>query len=337
MEDHAVRQEAIEGRKGLQSWSIRRKTSRTYPDLLLTSWPEMGEAQQITHVNPQAEDFNWGKGEDHTSGTWNNEEHKGHALFAGQLGILLADYPMIVNFYEKSSDRLHRHRRPYLHRSTINYAYYLSKGYVIFNPDIKYTTGNPGKDATDIVLSGVEIILKSKYQHRPQDRIGIQGHSWGGYQIAHILTKTDIFACAESGAPVVNMTSAYGGIRWGSGMSRMFQYERTQSRLGVTLWEDRETYLRNSPLFELDKVTTPVLILHNDMDGAVPWYQGIEYYMGLRRLGKQAWMLNYKKEPHWPVKFQNRKDFQTRMSQFFDHYLMGKPAPGVDDGGRQGS
>ena len=123
------------------------------------------------------------------------------------------------------------------------------------------------------------------------------------------------------------MISAYGGIRWGSGMSRMFQYEHTQSRIGGTLWDKPELYLENSPIFNTDKVTTPVLILHNDEDGAVPWYQGIEYFMALRRLGKKAWFLNYNKEPHWPVKWQNRLDFNIRLQQFFDHYLKDKPMP----------
>jgi dipeptidyl aminopeptidase/acylaminoacyl peptidase len=157
--------------------------------------------------------------------------------------------------------------------------------------------------------------------------MGLQGHSWGGYQIADLLTKTERFACAESGAPVVNMISAYGGIRWGTGMSRQFQYEKTQSRLGATLWENPDLYLENSPVFNLDKVTTPVLILHNDNDGAVPWYQGIEYFVGLRRLGKPTWLLNYNDEPHWPVKRPNRIDFNRRLEQFFDHYLMNKPMP----------
>jgi dipeptidyl aminopeptidase/acylaminoacyl peptidase len=158
-------------------------------------------------------------------------------------------------------------------------------------------------------------------------RVALQGHSWGGYQAAYIVTRTDLFACAEAGAPVANMTSAYGGIRWESGLSRMFQYERQQSRIGGSLWEYPMRYLENSPLFSMDKVNTPLLILHNDKDGAVPWYQGIEMYSALRRLGKPAWMLNYNDEPHWPVKLQNRIDFQQRMQQFFDHYLMGTPAP----------
>jgi dipeptidyl aminopeptidase/acylaminoacyl peptidase len=107
----------------------------------------------------------------------------------------------------------------------------------------------------------------------------------------------------------------------------MFQYEHTQSRIGGTLWEKPMQFFENSPLFFLDRINTPVLILHNDADGAVPWYQGIEFYMGMRRLGKPAWMLNYNGEPHWPVKLENRKDFQIRMQQFFDHYLLDKPLP----------
>ena len=159
------------------------------------------------------------------------------------------------------------------------------------------------------------------------ENIGVQGHSWGGYQDAYLITKSDIFKCAESGAPVVNMTSAYGGIRWGTGMSRMFQYEKTQSRIGGTLWEKPIRYIENSPLFFADKINTPVLILHNDEDTAVPWYQGIEFFVAMRRLGKPAWLLNYNGEPHGLRKKQNQKDFAKRMQQFFDHYLKGDPMP----------
>ena len=136
-----------------------------------------------------------------------------------------------------------------------------------------------------------------------------------------------MFKCAEAGAAVVNMTSAYGGIRGESGRARMFQYEQEQSRLGKTLWEEPQLYIANSPLFNIDKIETPLLLMHNDNDGAVPFQQGIEFYLALRRNGKQAWLLNYPGEPHWPTKLENRKDFQTRMSQFFDHYLLDKPMP----------
>lgn len=294
-----------------------------FPDLRIVEGWRFTQNKQVSHLNPQKSDFLWG---DVELVEWSMDG-------VPQTGMLVKPknfnrnkkYPVIVNFYEKSSDRLHRHRRPYIHRSTINYPHYISQGYIIFNPDIHYKVGDPGGSAFRTVMSGIEFLEKQGFVD--SDRIALQGHSWGGYQIAHILTKTDKFKCAESGAPVVNMTSAYGGIRWGSGMSRMFQYEKSQSRLGTTLWEGRETYLKNSPLFEMDKVTTPVLILHNDEDGAVPWYQGIEYYMALRRLGKEAWLLNYRGEPHWPVKFQNRKDFHIRMEQFFNHYLKDGPLP----------
>lgn len=232
---------------------------------------------------------------------------------------------MIVNFYERSSNRLNQHRAPYPGRSTINYSFYASRGYVIFNPDVPYTVGYPGESAEKAVISGTLAMIDEGYIDK--DRIGVQGHSWGGYQIAHLITRTNIFRCAESGAPVVNMFSAYGGIRWGSGLSRMFQYENTQSRIGGTIWDYPTRYIENSPIFFLDKIETPVLILHNDEDGAVPWYQGIEFFVGLRRLGKPAWLLNYNGEPHWPVKRQNRLDFNVRMQQFFDHYLKDAPLP----------
>jgi dipeptidyl aminopeptidase/acylaminoacyl peptidase len=211
-------------------------------------------------------------------------------------------------------------------RSSINYSHYVSKGYVIFNPDVVYRVGYPGESAYDCVMSGITSLLSEGYIDKK--RIGMQGHSWGGYQAAYLVTKTDLFAAVESGAPVVNMFSAYGGIRWGSGRSRQFQYEHTQSRIGGTPWSHFQRYYENSPIFTTDKINTPLLILHNDNDGAVPWEQGIEWFTALRRLGKPAWLLNYRGEPHWPVKTANRADFQTRMADFFDHYLMGKPMPG---------
>jgi len=301
-----------------------------FPDLIHSNLNSIDKQVRVTELNPQQEDYNWGTIE---LVNWKSDKGKDIA------GLLLKPedfdpskkYPVIINFYERNSDGLHRHRAPFPHRSTINYAYYVNRGYVIFNPDVHYEIGYPGRSALNAVMSGTEML--KKYPWVDQKRIGLQGHSWGGYQIAHILTKTDIFACAESGAPVVNMVSAYGGIRWGSGMSRMFQYEKTQSRIGGTLWEKPELYLENSPIFNLDKHVTPVLILHNDNDGAVPWYQGIEYFVGLRRLGRPAWFLNYNGEPHWPLKLQNRLDFNKRMQQFFDHFLKDEPLPSWMDRG----
>ncbi|MBT8233080.1 MAG: S9 family peptidase [Saprospiraceae bacterium] len=294
-----------------------------FPNLILTD-SSFKKQKKISNANPQQKDYQWGSIE---LFEWtDNHNMPVQGIIAKPANFdPNKKYPLIINFYERSSNRLYAHRAPYPHRSTINYTYWTNKGYVIFNPDVRYMDGYPGQSCYDAVMSGFDALLKLGYID--ESRVGLQGHSWGGYQIAHLLTKTDRFACAEAGAPVVNMISAYGGIRWGSGMSRQFQYERTQSRLGGTLWEKPELYLENSPVFNLDKVTTPVLILHNDNDGAVPWYQGIEYFVGLRRLGKPAWMLNYNDEPHWPLKRQNRIDFNKRLEQFFDHYLMDKPMP----------
>ncbi len=142
-----------------------------------------------------------------------------------------------------------------------------------------------------------------------------------------MVTKTRIFAAAEAGAPVSNMTSAYGGIRWSTGLSRMHQYEKTQSRIGGTLWDSTQKYLENSPLFRADQIYTPLLILHNDQDGAVPWYQGIELFVALRRLGRPCWLFNYNGEAHSVRQDHNKRDWTVRLQQFFDHYLKGAPAP----------
>jgi len=295
-----------------------------YPDLYIADDFNFKMAKRISDLNPQQSEYGWGSIESFSWSDYQGNPVKGMIVKPPNFDPK-KKYPLIVNFYERSSQRIHRYPKVFPHRSTINYAYYANRGYVIFNPDISYLTGEPGESAYRAVMSGVDALLALGYVD--EKNMGLQGHSWGGYQIAYLLTRTDRFKCAESGAPVVNMTSAYGGIRWGSGLSRMFQYENTQSRLGNTLWGDQEVYLKNSPLFDLDKMKTPVLILHNDEDGAVPWYQGIEYFMALRRLNKPAWFLNYNGEPHWPLKRQNREDFQMRMSQFFDHYLMGDNPP----------
>ena len=196
---------------------------------------------------------------------------------------------------------------------------------MVFNPDIPYRIGYPGESCLNSVVAGVTNLLNQGFIDA--DRVAVQGHSWGGYQAAYLITKTNMFRCAEAGAPVVNMISAYGGIRWETGILRQFQYEHTQSRIGGSIWEYPLRYMENSPIFDADKIQTPVLILSNDKDGAVPWYQGIEFYSAMRRLNKPAWLLNYNEEPHWPVKLQNRIDFQVRMQQFFDYYLKDAAKP----------
>ena len=299
------------------------ETFETFPDLYVTDLSFKKE-KRISDVNPQQKEYLWGTAELVSWTTLDGMKIEG-LLYKPEGFDPSRKYPMIANFYEKSSSGLYSYRMPELHRSTIDYHYYTSNGYLVFNPDIYYEDGYPGESAFNCIMPGITSLIDKGFVDT--ERIGAQGHSWGGYQVAYLATRTDLFAAIESGAPVVNMFSAYGGIRWASGLNRAFQYEHTQSRIGATIWESPLRYLENSPLFTMDKVTTPILIMHNDADGHVPWYQGIEYFIALRRLNKPVWMLNYTGEPHWPQKMPNKKDFQIRMSQFFNHYLKGEPMP----------
>lgn len=233
-------------------------------------------------------------------------------------------YPLMVYIYEKLSDGVHRFVDPRPGHS-INASFYASNGYLVLMPDIVYTIGYPGQSALKCVLPAIQAVVDQGSVN--EDAIGIQGHSWGGYQIAYMVTQTNRFKAAAPGALVGNMTSAYSGIRWGTGLPRQFQYERTQSRIGGSLWEYPMRFIENSPIFQAERVQTPILMLHNDNDDAVPWYQGIEYYLALRRLNKEVYMFNYNGEPHGIRRRPNQKDYTRRLQEFFDHYLKGAPAP----------
>ena len=300
-----------------------RQSFEEFPDLRLADL-DFKKTVKLSNANPQQEAYNWGTIELINWISLDGKPLEG-MLVKPENFDPNKKYPLLVNFYEKSSDRIHRHRHPRAERSSLNYSFYTSRGYVIFNPDVEYRVGYPGESAYNCVIPGVTSLIEKGFIDK--DNIGVQGHSWGGYQIAYLVTKTDIFKAAESGAPVPNMISAYGGIRWWTGLSRQFQYEHTQSRIGGTPWEYPSRYIENSPIFNIDKINTPLLIMHNDADGHVPWYQGIEFFVSLRRLGKPSWFLNYNGEPHWPLKLQNRRDFNIRMAQFFDHYLKGERKP----------
>lgn len=300
-----------------------RETFREFPDLWV-SGPDFSDAEKVSNANPQQDEVRWGTAE-LVEWTSNDGIPLQGILYKPDGFDASRTWPMMVYFYERSSDGLHRYVTPAAGGSSINYSFYVSRGYLLFVPDIPYEIGHPGESALDAVIPGVQLLANRGFVDRA--RIGVQGHSWGGYQIAWMITRTNLFAAAEAGAPVANMTSAYGGIRWGTGMSRMFQYERTQSRIGGSLWEAPLLYIENSPLFSLDKVQTPLLMMHNDEDTAVPWEQGIELFVALRRLDKPVWLLNYNGEAHGLGRTANRKDWAIRMQQFFDHYLKDAPAP----------
>ncbi len=286
--------------------------------------------RQLSFINPQQEKYNWGTAELFQWKAYTGKLTEG-VLYKPEYFDAKKKYPMIVYFYERSNNTLHNYIAPSPTPSRLNISFFVSRGYIVFVPDIWYVNGKPGQGAFDYIVSGTRAVVKLGFVD--STKIGLQGQSWGGYQIAHLITRTNLYAAAWAGAPVANMTSAYGGIRWGSGLNRQFQYEKSQSRIGATLWERQDLYIENSPLFHLPKVKTPLVIMHNDKDDAVPWYQGIELFTGLRRLGKKVWMLNYNDEVHNLMERKNRKDIQIREQQFFDWLLKGeKPAPWLEKG-----
>jgi dipeptidyl aminopeptidase/acylaminoacyl peptidase len=292
------------------------------PDLQTTDF-SFRELRKVSDANPQKASMNWGTGELVKYRNADGAELQA-AIYKPENFDPRKKYPMMVYIYERLSQNVNNFVRP-APGTSVNMAYYVSNGYIVLTPDIVYTTGHPGQSALKCVLPAIQSIVEKGFVDR--DRIGIQGHSWGGYQIAYMLTQTNVFRAAEAGAPVVNMISAYDGIRWGTGLPRQFQYEKTQSRIGGTPWEYPLRFIENSTIFMADRVTTPLLILQNDGDDAVPWYQGIEMYLALRRLGKEVYLFDYNGEPHGLRKRAAQKDYTVRMQQYFDHFLKGAPAP----------
>lgn len=319
---------AIQKAKDANVLAYTKETYQQSPNLYVQALD--GAARQLSNTNPQQAGYNWGTAELFKWKAYTGKEAEG-IVYKPEDFDPKKKYPMIVYFYERSSQGLYGYNAPSPTPSRLNISFFVSRGYVVFVPDIWYKKGYPGQGAYDYILSGTRAVVKQGYVD--STKLGLQGQSWGGYQIAHLITRTNLYAAAWAGAPVVNMTSAYGGIRWGTGLNRQFQYEKTQSRIGATLWEKPNLYIENSPLFQLPKVTTPLVIMANDADDAVPWYQGIEYYTAMRRLGKKVWMLNYNNEAHNLVERRNRKDIQIREQQFFDYLLKGdKPAKWITDG-----
>ncbi|HMO32229.1 MAG TPA: prolyl oligopeptidase family serine peptidase [Lacibacter sp.] len=284
----------------------------------------LGGETTLSQINPQQKSYNWFTVELHRWKMFDGKMSEG-LLFKPENFDSTKKYPVIFYFYERNSDNRYNYRAPAPSASTVNIPYFVSNGYLVFDPNIYYKNGEPGESAYNSIVSAARYLSKMKWVD--STKMAIQGQSWGGYQVAYLITRTNLFAAAGAGAPVANMFSAYGGIRWGTGISRQFQYEKSQSRIGYTPWQRPDLYTKNSPLFKADKVRTPLLLMHNDKDGAVPWYQGIEYFTALRRLGQKVWMLQYNDEDHNLVERRNRKDLSVRLGQFFDHYLKGAPMP----------
>ncbi len=300
------------------------------PDLHVWNWETATPSRKLTTLNLQQNEYWWGSSSLYRWKALNGKPASG-VLYLPENFDSSKKYPVLLYFYETHTNTLHSYIPPAPTGSRLNISFYVSRGYVVLSPDIHYTIGYPAKSCYDYVVSAANQLAKEPWIDG--GRIGIQGQSWGGIQVAQLVTMTNLFRAAWAGAPVANMTSAYGGIRWESGLNRQFQYEISQSRIGATLWQRQDLYIKNSPLFSVPKITTPLVIMANDADGAVPWYQGIELFTAMRRLGKKVWMLNYNGEAHNLRERKNQKDISIRQQQYFDWLLKGeRPARWLTEG-----
>jgi dipeptidyl aminopeptidase/acylaminoacyl peptidase len=293
-----------------------------FPNLWATNLA-FGGLQQVTDANPQQPEYAWGRAE---LISYRNADGKmlRAVLTKPEDFDPAKTYPLLVYIYERLAHNLHRYQSP-SPSTGLNITRYVSHGYVVLQPDIVFDTGYPGESALKSVVPAVQAVVAQGFID-PR-RIGIQGHSWGGYEVTYLVTRTNMFRAAAAGAPVTNMISAYGGIRWGTGVSRAYLYERTQSRIGGPPWEKPLQFIESSPIFWVDKVQTPYLALHNDDDDLVPWYQSIEFFTALRRLGKEAYLFSYNGEKHNLRDRENQKHFTVHLAEFFAHYLQGAPTP----------
>lgn len=308
--------------KDADRYLLTRENFREFPDLWVAD-SKFEQPEKVTELNPQIAEFKWGSSELIKWRSVRGDELEGVVIKPDNFDPEKR-YPVLVYYYEKFAQRLHEFN-PMKVNHRPNFPLYVSNDYVVFLPDVHFNQGEPGRSATDSLVPGIQKLIDMGIADK--DAIGLHGHSWSGYQTAHVITQTDAFAAAVAGAPVVNMTSAYNGIRWGTGLARQFQYEQGQSRIGESMAENLPLYIENSPVFFADRINTPLLMQFGDEDGAVPWEQGIEMYLEMRRLDKPVVMLQYEGEPHHLQKYPNKVDYTIKMKAFFDHYLKGAEAP----------
>ena len=308
--------------KKAEVYLYTRQTYKDPPDYYVSD-ASLTNAKRLTNLAAGQEKFLWTSGTvlvDYVSAKGDKLQGALHLPANYEKG---KTYPTLVYFYEKMSQTAYQYARPTA--NGFNPSVYTSNGYAVFNPDIAYKLNDPGMSAVWSMVPAVKAAIATGAVD--PKRIGIHGHSWGGYQTAFLITQTDMFAAAIAGAPLTNMISMYGLIYKNSGVTNGQIFESSQGRFTSGPWENWEAYTRNSPVAFAKNVKTPLIILHNDKDGAVDFTQGVEYYNTLRRLQKPVVLLEYLGENHGLAKRANQKDYTVRMKEFFDHFLMNKPMP----------
>ena len=295
------------------------------PDYYTSITSNLANPKKVTTNTPDQAKYAWTSGVKLIDYVSANGDSLQAALYLPANYVAGKSYPTITYIYERLTDGLNNYSMPGFSGTGFNKAMYLSNGYAVLEPDIKYKLNDPGMSAVACVVPAVKAAIATGIVD--EKNVAIHGHSWGGYQTAFLITQTNIFKAAAAGAPLTNMISMYSLIYWNSGGTNQAIFEASQGRLTPGYWDNWDAFVRNSPVYHIKKVQTPLLLLHNDKDGAVDYTQGIEYYNGLRRLSKPVVMITYRGENHGIAKLPNRKDYAVRMMEYFDYMLKGKPAP----------
>ncbi len=308
-------------------WMYSRETSTQATAIYMTD-ASLANGRKIVDTAPETAPYLWSSGAQLLTFTNNHPNPKERVQLQASLYLPAnyepgRQYPMLVYIYERLTQGHHQYGRPTA--NGFSRQAYTSNGYAVLQPDIKYYVNDPGMSAVWALVPAVQAAIKTGVVD-PR-RIGLHGHSWGGYQTAHTITQTDIFAAAIAGAPLTNMISMYSILYKNTGGTNGAIFESSQGRFTSGPWDQWAAYTRNSPVAHAKNVKTPLIILHNDLDGAVDFTQGVEYYNTLRRLQKPVIMLEYPGENHGLSRPANQQDYTIRMREFFDHYLKRAPAP----------
>jgi dienelactone hydrolase len=298
-----------------------RQTVTDFPNYYVAS-ADFKSGRPITDANPQQKEFAWSSGARLIKYVSDKGDTLQGALYLPANYEPGKKYPLLVTIYEKRSQLLNSYVTP-SETSTPNRSIYTSRGYAVLDPDIVYRVNDPGMSAVWCVLPAVRAAIATGMID--STHIGLWGHSWGGYQTAFLVTQTNMFRSAVAGAPLTDMVSMYSSVYWNSGGANQAIFESSQGRFKGNFIQNYDAYIRNSPAFHADKVTTPLVILHNDKDGAVDFNQGITYYNTLRQLGKDVILLEYVGENHGLARPVNQKDYAVRMREWFDYQLKGAP------------
>lgn len=305
--------------KDTSAYLVYRESITEAPNYFYTR--DLKSYRPLSDVHPE-KDFNWLAGE---LVSWRMPDGKiaQGILYRPENFDAHRRYPMIISYYDKLADRMNVYLAPGPTHEEINIPQYVSQGYLVFTPDLHYNIGHVGEGVLNTVVSAVKHL--SKYPWINLGKIGIDGHSFGGYETEYLITHTSLFAAACATSAVCDLIGSYGSL-WEDGSSQQEYSELRAARMGATLWAKPDQYIKNSPIFQADKVTTPLLMMNNKKDPYVSFSQGVEFFTALRRLRKRVWMLQYDDGGH-SVGDRSQTDYSIRIAQFFDHYLKDFPAP----------